>query len=286
MAAHIQFTRSAGALRSALAALPDVPQNSLEKLTRLSARQNAGMLHLAVLGQFKRGKSTLVNALVGAEVLPTSAVPLTAIPTLIRYGERFSLSVEFRDDRGIANVSAGTVDDVRTAIAGYATEKENPNNRPGVSRVDLAMPVAFLERGIVLIDTPGVGSTYTHNTETTLRFLEQCDAALFVLSSDPPITASEIEFLRRVKNHVEHLIFVLNKVDYLSEKERAEVIAFVRSVIYTESQDVEELPFFPVSAREGLEARLHGNADGWSAGGLTAVSRRGGSTNESTSAAR
>jgi predicted GTPase len=65
----------------------------------------------------------------------------------------------------------------------------------------------------VLIDTPGIGSTHRHNTGMTLRFLPQCDAALFLVSADPPITEVEVAFLIEVRNRVQDLFFVMNKMD-------------------------------------------------------------------------
>ena len=88
---------------------------------------------------------------------------------------------------------------------GFVTEEGNPKNRLGVEEVEILHPAPILQHGVVLIDTPGVGSTFTHNTRSTLNFLPQCDAALFVVSADPPLTEVETEFLKVVKSKVERL---------------------------------------------------------------------------------
>ncbi|MDN5344604.1 MAG: hypothetical protein PWQ18_715 [Clostridia bacterium] len=85
-----------------------------------------------------------------------------------------------------------------------------------LSQVEVFYPSPLLSKGVVLIDTPGIGSTFRHNTEATLNFLPQCDAALFLVSADPPITEVEVEFLKAVRSRVTHLFFILNKVDYLN----------------------------------------------------------------------
>jgi len=96
-------------------------------------------------------------------------------------------------------------------LADYITEAGNPGNKRQVASVELAYPSSFLETGIVLIDTPGIGSTHAHNTRTTEGYLEQVDAAIVVFSVDPPITEVESEFLRRIKEEMPKLFFILNK---------------------------------------------------------------------------
>ena len=84
---------------------------------------------------------------------------------------------------------------------------------------------------MVLIDTPGIGSTFRHNTQATLNFLPQCDAALFLVSADPPLTEVEVEFLKEVRTKVTHLFFILNKVDYLTPAEQQVALSFLKKLI-------------------------------------------------------
>ncbi|MEN6412729.1 MAG: dynamin family protein [Veillonellales bacterium] len=196
-----------------------------DQMEELATRLREERFHLAVLGQFKRGKSSLINALLGGEILPASSIPLTALPTVIRWGEKRQAVITFASGRVEKNVFAD--DPSLTAyLTRFVAEQENPHNQLAVKQVEVEYPAGFLANGVTLIDTPGIGSTFKHNTETTLQFLSQCDAALFVLSADPPITANEVEFLQTVKKHVRQVFFILNKVDYLSAAERETVIAF------------------------------------------------------------
>lgn len=239
----------------------------IERLTDLSGRLEEGRFHLAVLGQFKRGKSTLINALLGNMLLPTSVVPLTAIPTFIQWGDAMRVSVSF--ETGDDDVCAGEDTEARGLfLHRYVTEEGNPKNHLGVTHVDIFMPSALLSKGVVLIDTPGIGSTYRHNTEATLNFLPQCDAALFLVSADPPITQAEIEFLREVCERVPTLFFVLNKIDYLEEHDRAVALAFLRKTLHDQLGDQDSRPVFMVSARWGLAARTGADADLWRRSGL------------------
>ena len=225
------------------------------RLTDLKNRLSEGRFHLAVLGQFKRGKSTLLNALVGDPILPVGVVPLTAVPAFIRFGEAPKIRIHFQDNR-ITEEFTGTATHQRTAyLARFVTEEGNPQNKRGVAEVEVILPAPILADGVVLIDTPGIGSTYRHNTITTLNFLEQCDAALFLISADPPITEVELEFLRRVREKVPRLFFVLNKIDYLADWELEQALSFYKRVLAQHADWKSEFPVFCVSARRGLEAQ-------------------------------
>lgn len=244
-----------------------------ERLGELSARLSEGQFHLAVLGQFKRGKSTLLNALLGEAILPTAVVPLTAIPTFIRFAGERRVHVLFEHERQPAELRAAGAEEARQFLAAFVTERGNPGNRLEVSQAEVFHPAAILDKGVVLIDTPGIGSTFRHNTEATLNFLPRCDAALFLVSPDPPMTEAEIVFLKEVRAQVPRLFFLINKVDYLDPDERAEVFAFVREVLQTQAGLTGETPIFQVSARSGLEARHSGDRLLWSESGLAAVER-------------
>ncbi len=245
---------------------------SLENLLALQERLAEGRFHLAVLGQVKRGKSTLLNALIGEALLPTSVVPVTAIPTFIRSDQARHAHVHFLSGEEQASEKEFDGKGARLTefLTGFVAESSNPNNRLGVSHVEVFHDSPILAEGLVLIDTPGIGSTYRHNTEATLNFLPQCDAALFLVSVDPPLTEAELEFLREVRTKVPRLFFLLNKVDYLTEPERRTALDFLKTVLSREL-GIDDHPVFCVSARMGLQAREQGDAASWAASGLEAV---------------
>ncbi|MFZ0484056.1 MAG: dynamin family protein, partial [Desulfobacterales bacterium] len=197
-------------------------------LSGLKDRLMDGRFHLAVLGQFKRGKSTLLNALISEPILPVSVIPLTSVPTFIRFGSPSIIRVRYGDNRGVEEFSGESTSDRTDLLVKYVTEEGNPKNKLGVTEVEVVLPAPILSKGVVLIDTPGIGSTYRHNTQATLNFLQQCDAALFLISADPPITDVELDFLRQVRQKIPRLFFILNKVDYLNAKERDQVLSFFR----------------------------------------------------------
>lgn len=242
-----------------------------DRLLSLLNRFEEGRFHLAVLGQFKRGKSTLLNALLGQSLLPTSVVPLTAIPTFVQYGPDLRIRVRYRDGKPAEEFAGKSVEEAAKILEGFVTEQGNPKNRLRVVQVDILHPAPILQHGVVLIDTPGVGSTFTHNTRGTLKFLPQCDAALFVVSADPPLTEVEAEFLKAVKSKVPRLFFIFNKIDYLSEPEREAALSFFKEVLADQIEGTNDHPIFCVSTRRGLEAKLLEDGQLWNESGLHEV---------------
>ncbi len=226
-------------------------QRSVDQLIQ---RWRSRTFHLAVLGQFKRGKSTLINALMGRPVLPSAAVPLTAIPTFVRAGPPERLVVHFQDGR--------TDERPLNAIENFVTEAHNPENRLGVDRVDAYLASPFLLPGVCIIDTPGIGSVLRHNTAATMNTLAHCDAALFVLSPDPPLTETEETFLRAVVNVVPRIIPVLAKADILTRDELENVVAYNRALL-AKILNLEDFHLYVVAASRLLRHGADATDDGY-----------------------
>jgi GTPase Era involved in 16S rRNA processing len=231
---------------------------SLHRLDALRHRLTTGRFQLAVLGQFKRGKSTLLNALIGARVLPTAVVPLTAIPTYVEAGSTPRVRSIFVSG-ATEDVNAEHAEELATALGHLVTEDGNPNNILGLTRVEVSLPDALIDRGVVLIDTPGVGSTFRHNTEKAEAVLPECDAALFVVSPDPPITEVEIDYLARIQVTVARLIIVLNKIDTVDLQDLDAAVAFLRRVLAEKAGIDQAVPIFLISARAALQAKILGD---------------------------
>ncbi len=201
--------------------------------------------NLVVVGQFKRGKTSLINALLGEDILPVAVVPLTSIVTIMTYGEALRIKVYFND---------GRVTEIKPeSLADYVTEKGNPKNIKDVKEVVITYPSPYLKDGVRLIDTPGVGSIYQHNTDVAYQYLPKSDAAMFLLSVDQPMSKAELEFLNDVKEYSNKIFFLLNKADYLNERDLQESIEFSKGVL----KEVmgADVRLFPISARHALEAK-------------------------------
>jgi GTP-binding protein EngB required for normal cell division len=218
---------------------------------------------LAVVGQFKRGKSSLMNAVVGREVLPTGALPVTSAITILRYGPKEKLVVPIKNSPFADEVPV-------SSLADYVTEKGNPGNCKKIEAVYLELPLPFLRRGLEFVDTPGVGSAIEANTATTYAFLPKCDAVLFVTSVETPLSSVETSFLRHIRQDVRKVFFVINKVDLLNSQERQEVLEYASQTLQ-QHMGASDLRLFPVSSRLGLEAKLRGDPEGYVRSGVRAL---------------
>jgi GTP-binding protein EngB required for normal cell division len=243
----------------------------LETLQTYSRRLAAQRFQLAVVGQFKRGKSSLLNALLGAEVLPTDILPLTSIPTFLTGGDAFGLRVAF-EGRPREAWSPADAPELAAKLGEFVSEAANPRNVKQVARVEVTWPASLLADGLILIDTPGVGSTYRHNTEAAEAALPDCDAALVVVSADPPITEVELAYLEKIRTRAVALIVVLNKTDALDPVELEPATGFLRSVL--DAAGLASADIVAVSARAALAARRQDDATGLAASGIPALERR------------
>ena len=206
--------------------------------------------NLVVLGEFKRGKTSFINALLGTELLPTAVVPLTSIVTVIEYGKDLKAEVLFLNGgKKVIEISE---------IASYVTEECNPNNEKGIKLVRLEYPSQYLKEGIILIDTPGVGSIYQNNTDETYNYLPKVDAAIFLLSSDQPLSRSECGFLKKIEQYSAKTFFILNKIDYLEETDRKKALEFAKKALESKA-GFKNVNIVPLSAKNALAGKLKNN---------------------------
>ncbi len=241
-------------------ALPAFDRAELEALRQRAA---ADHFNLVALGEFKRGKSTVLNALLGAEVLPMGVVPVTAIATIVTHGDAPAARVVFQDGE--------TREIAFPQLADYVTEKGNPANKRGVAEVHIHWPSPWLAHGVRIIDTPGIGSVLTHNSEVTYRYLPEADAVLFLLSVDQPAGQAETEFLAQVRQYAGRIFFVLNKKDLVTPQELEESVTFTSQVMARALE--REVRLYPVSARGALQAGQAGDAAAFEASGFPTLVR-------------
>ena len=194
-----------------------------EEARELAVRISKGRFYVACVGQFKRGKSTLLNALVGHEVVPTGFVPVTAVPTVIRFGDKLHARIRMQD---------GSWQDIAMSdLKEYVTEERNPENKKAVEGAEVSVPSSLLSTGMCFVDTPGLGSVFTGNTATTQAFVPHIDAALIVVGADPPIAGEELTLVEAVGKQVQDLILVINKADRTTDPERAAAARFTREIL-------------------------------------------------------
>ena len=232
-------------------------ESGRELLVRLAEDR----FQLAVMGQFSRGKSTLMNAILGRPYLPTGALPMTSVITRVRYGSRPPASVRRRGGHRFPIETP--LEQLSRFVAESSTEREEQQ----VVSADIRVPAEILRLGFSFVDTPGIGSAVAANTAATTRFLSEADAVMFVTAFDSPLSEAEMQFLTEARRHVDKLFYVVNKLDLVSADEAGQVIDFVRQRL---SPDAHEsgVRVFAISARDALQAKLHGTEDELADSGL------------------
>jgi small GTP-binding protein len=247
----MQATNSTG-IRVALDRLAELAGDAdRDRIAALADRLDSARLRVLVAGEAKRGKSTLVNALLGRDILPSGVVPLTAVPATV-------VAAQPGDEGLQVTFSTGRTERFPlVALPDFGTERGNPGNSRHVAAITVGVDAPILARGLEIVDTPGTGSVHAHNTAAADAALPSMDAAIFVLTVDPPVSASESELLHRVATLSVALFVVLNKSDYLEEPALAEALEFTARVV-TEAAGRRQR-VYPLSARAALsEAGDHG----------------------------
>ncbi len=232
----------------------------LSGLTELRDKIVSGWFYLVVIGLFKRGKSTLINALIGQEIAPVDVTPLTSVITFFEYGKRTSVEVTFLN---------GNTESIDLNIIGqYVSEELNPKNRKKVKFVRIFTSASILQQ-LTLVDTPGIGSLFENNTDVTVDFIPRIDAALFVLSADLPISKADEEFLKKVMETIPNLLFVMNKTDLLSKPELKKMTEYNKNMLQKFFNSKEnEVNLINVSAKEYLNHRNKSKSQANSTGNI------------------
>jgi GTP-binding protein EngB required for normal cell division len=227
-----------------------VRDETARSLATVKSKLDEEAFNLVILGQFKRGKSTFINALLGENILPTAIVPLTSVVTILRYGAELKIEVRYHDDR----IEVIALPD----LPSYITERGNPQNKKSVKEVTVFYPSEYLKGGVRIIDTPGVGSVYRHNTDVAYNYLPYVDAGIFIISADPPLSESELQFLKDIRGFVDKLFFAMNKIDQVSDEDRRESLEFTARIL-EQVLGVGAVKIYPLSARWALEAKKGAN---------------------------
>jgi small GTP-binding protein len=201
----------------------------------------AERFHLVVLGEFNHGKSTFVNALLGAALLPTGITPTTATINHVVFADPPRVRA-FLDNGECEEVPTERLADWVTASGARAKN---------LKYVEVGVPCELLKDNLTLVDTPGVNDLNEQRAEITYGYVPRADAVLFLLDATQALKESERAFLttRILSRSKDRMIFILGKRDLLSDKELADVETYVRTHL---GKLVAEPPLFSVSAKRHL----------------------------------
>lgn len=201
-------------------------------------------IDMAVLGQFKAGKSSFLNSLIGKEVLPIGVIPVTTAITRLQYGEKERVVVSHFD---------GAITETQLSkIADFTSETENPGNLRNVAVVDIELPSLKEYAGLRLVDTPGLGSVFKYHRAASENWLPEVGAALLAISSDRPLSDHDLELIRELTRHTPNIILLLTKADLLTGEQQAEVTRFFKETLQRELN--RDLPLYLYSTRIGTNS--------------------------------
>src|SRR5437763_9856772 len=186
-----------------------------ERLERARARLVDPLFHVLVVGEFKQGKSSLINALLGVDVCPVDDDVATAVPTKLRYAREPAASATVSPPREAPEGTEPTVEAVPfEQVAQYVTEAANPDNARRIENVEVGVPAPLLDGGLVLVDTPGVGGLGSTHSAITIGALPMADAVLFVSDASQEFSGPELEFLRTARSLCPNVGCVMTKIDF------------------------------------------------------------------------
>jgi GTP-binding protein EngB required for normal cell division len=222
--------------------------NLIDDIMQLQQKMHNEELNIVITGIFKRGKSSLIKAVIQENIMPTGVVPVTAIINLLKYAATPSLEIFFKKKEKVTKPIS--------SLNEFVSEEENPENIKNVAHVIVYHPAPILKT-ITIIDTPGVGSSFEHNTDTTLQFLYKIDVAIFVLSADMPISKTDIEFLQQLYEQIKNIVFVENKKDLLSATHLQKMLDHNKKTISVQLQmPIESITIIPISANQQLQGNM------------------------------
>jgi hypothetical protein len=164
-----------------------------------------------VIGEFKQGKSSLVNALLNAAVCPVDDDIATSVPTAIRYGDPPEAAVLFEPEGDPADPDRELVREAIGVdqVAAYVTEAAAPQDARTVNSVEVSLPRKLLSEGLVIVDTPGVGGLGSTHSAATIGALPMADAVVFVSDASQEFTGPELEFLHTARRMCPNVVCVL-----------------------------------------------------------------------------
>jgi len=211
-------------------------------LAMILDRRTDNSFEIAVFGRVSSGKSSLLNATLGTDVLPVGVTPITAVPTRIAYGEVPFVHLWFTDrPREQLEISQ---------LADFVTEQRNPGNQKHVTRVILEIPSPRLRDGITFVDTPGLGSLATRGAAETLAYLPRCDLGVVLIDAGSALTPDDLRTIHTLFEAGIPANVLLSKADLLSTDDRGLVIEYVKGHIRSELNL--EIEVHAVSARPGM----------------------------------
>ncbi|BAY16336.1 bacterial dynamin-like protein [Anabaenopsis circularis NIES-21] len=266
--------------RKTLVALIRELQGVLHSLDMTDVENNIKQLEIIVqsdsfkvlvIGEFKRGKSTFINAMLGDEILPAYARPCTAIINEVKWGgvQRVLLHYAQTEDGQNLQPQEVSVDKLEEYVVIQDDVNELHGNR--YDKVELFWPLKLCENGVEIIDSPGLNE-HDIRQKVTIDYLSRVDAILFVLSCEALASKSELDVIDNILKPTGHedIFFICNRFNMIRAKEREDVKQYGISRLAPRTKRGAERVFF-ISALDALEGRIEDDAERVSKSGMLQV---------------
>jgi len=203
-------------------------------------------LEIAVFGRVSTGKSSLLNQVIGADLLPVGVTPITAVPTRIGYGPNPLIRV-WQEGRGVSEHSIAE-------LGLFVDERLNPDNQKRVGKILVRYPSERLRDGIIFVDTPGIGSLATSGAAETFAYLPRCDAGIVLVDAGSTLTPDDLKIVGALIQASTSATVLVSKADLLSAQDLEQQMAYVKRQLHTELGT--DLPVRPVSVMPSHTALL------------------------------
>jgi GTP-binding protein EngB required for normal cell division len=195
-------------------------------LSMILDRLEDNSFEIAIFGRVSSGKSSLLNAMLGIDVLPVGVTPITAVPTRLLYGETPVVHVWF------ANRTPEQFDIAH--LPEFVAEQLNRGNEKHVTRIVVQLPSPRLREGIAFVDTPGLGSLATRGAAETLAYLPRCDLGVVLIDAGSTLTPDDLQTIQILYDAAIPAMVLLSKADLLTLEDRSQVIGYVKDHIKEE----------------------------------------------------
>lgn len=228
-----------------------------KSLVALQEKTKNQDIYVPFLGVQGAGKSTLINSLLGEDILPNEADETTCIPVEVRFAEEDSAEAYLKDGK------KEILPTDKDAIAKYVDNKYNPGNEKGISRIVLKRNYEILKSGLIIVDLPGVGSLTHENEETTVSYVQHLSAAVFLFSTTPPILKKDAAFIKSIWRGVNNAFFVQNVWTDNSESETKEGLDHNKNILISIAREIGanfDGGIIPVNVYNAAYGRFHNDS--------------------------
>lgn len=246
-----------------------------DELKIVGGRLKNHIFSVGIMGEFRRGKSTVINALLGQEIVPADIVPCSATLNYVKWDVNKSAEIYFKD---------GTKQQIPVeALSRYVTKitKESEEMSAKVEKAIVYYPCQFCQNGVQIIDTPGLNDD-ERMSSISEKVIPTLDAIIMVIVPDSPFSQSEAEFVRNkvMASDLGRIIFVVNKIDTIDEDDRDRLLQSIRekiqtsvlekmAAVYGEDSDeykntkekLGDIKLLPISAKKALKGKMKGDAE-------------------------